>query len=85
VGASAHLNRIQSQVDDLTAGDLFLVCSDGLSDFVRDVEIQAVLSTRPFAQMCGDLVQLALQRGGHDNITVIAAAVADAAIQRQAA
>ena len=73
------------QVDDLAAGDLFLVCSDGLSDVVRDAEIQDILSARPFAQVCGDLVQLALQRGGHDNITVITAAVADAAIQRQAA
>jgi protein phosphatase len=67
-------------VDDLAAGDLFLVCSDGLSDFVRDWEIQDILSTGPFAQVCDDLVQLALQRGGHDNITVITAAVADAAI-----
>ena len=85
VGASAQLSRIQSRVDDLAAGDLFLVCSDGLSDFVRDAEIRDILSTRSFAQVCDDLVQLALQRGGHDNITVITAAVADAAIQRQAA
>jgi protein phosphatase len=85
VGALAQLGRIQSRVDDLAAGDLFLICSDGLSDFVRDWEIQDILSTGPFAQVCDDLVQLALQRGGHDNITVITAAVADAAIQRRAA
>ena len=69
VGASAHLRRIQSQVDDLAGGDVFLICSDGLSDLVRDDEIQEALLTGAFDQVCGDLVRLALQRGGSDNIT----------------
>lgn len=85
VGASAHLRCIQSQVDDLTGGDVFLICSDGLSDLVRDDEIQDALLTNTFEQVCGDLVRLALQRGGSDNITVIAAEVTDAAIRRRAA
>jgi len=85
VGASTHLNRIQSQVEDLAAGDVFLICSDGLSDLVHDDEIKDVFLTKPFTQVCGDLVGCALQKGGSDNITVIAAEVTDAAMQRKAA
>ena len=79
------MRRIQSQVDDLAGGDVFLICSDGLSDLIRDDEIQEALLTNAFEQVCGDLVRLALQRGGSDNITVIAAEVTDAAIRRRAA
>jgi protein phosphatase len=51
-------------------GDSFLICSDGLYDLVEDEEIkQAVLSADPHAA-CENLIALAKQRGGHDNITV---------------
>ena len=85
VGVSGELSGIQSMVDELAGGDRYLLCSDGLSDFVRDDEIRAMLQSGPFGQVCGDLVNLALERGGRDNITVIAADVAEAASQRQAA
>jgi PPM family protein phosphatase len=51
-------------------GDTFLLCSDGLYDLVEDEEIlQILISTDPFA--AGEqLINLAKQRGGHDNITV---------------
>jgi protein phosphatase len=84
VGAT-HLHHIQSQVDDLAGGDLFLICSDGLSDLVQDNEIQETLLTKSFEQVCGDLVRLALRRGGNDNVTIIAAEVTDAVMRRQAA
>ncbi len=51
-------------------GDQFVVCSDGLYDLVEDEEIKhAVLQTMPQVA-CEHLIALALQRGGHDNITV---------------
>jgi len=51
-------------------GDRFVVCSDGLYTLVEDTEIEAlVLAQRP-ATACRRLVQLALDRGGYDNITV---------------
>jgi PPM family protein phosphatase len=51
-------------------GDRFLLCSDGLYDLVEDDEIkQAVLSSEP-RSACENLIALAKQRGGHDNITV---------------
>ena len=85
VGASPQLKRIHTLVDDLVAGDFYLACSDGLSDFVNDDEIQDLVSVEPFEQVCENLVGLALQRGGRDNVTVIAADVLDMAQRRQAA
>lgn len=50
--------------------DQFILCSDGLYDLVEDEEIKhAVLSDDPHAA-CENLVALAKERGGHDNITV---------------
>jgi protein phosphatase len=52
------------------AGDAFVLCSDGLYDLVEDDEIkQAVLKLKP-QPACEHLLALALQRGGHDNVTV---------------
>ena len=56
----------------LSAGDLFLLCSDGLTDMVEDTGIQAVLaSTALLAQKAENLVALAKAAGGNDNITVV--------------
>jgi protein phosphatase len=55
----------------LRAGDVFLVCSDGLSGQVTDHEMGAVATVLPPAEACRFLVDLANLRGGPDNITVI--------------
>jgi protein phosphatase len=55
----------------LRAGDVFLVCSDGLSGQVTDHEMGAVASVLPPAEACRFLVDLANLRGGPDNITII--------------
>ena len=55
-------------------GDRLLLCSDGLSDLVDDDAIARTLAATPKSQeACAALVQLALERGGRDNITVIVA------------
>lgn len=52
---------------------VILVCSDGLTKHVRDPEIAEHLKAmRSTEQVCRDLLQLALDRGGHDNITIVA-------------
>ena len=53
------------------AGDVFLLCSDGLSGQVTDSEMGAVASALPPAEACRFLVDLANLRGGPDNVTVI--------------
>lgn len=57
-------------------GDRYLLCSDGLSDVVTDEAIATALASYPEAQECAEqLVKLAVQAGGPDNITVIVADV----------
>lgn len=53
-------------------GDLFLLCSDGLSDKVKELEIQTVLENRELhlEEKVRMLVFLAKSKGGQDNITV---------------
>lgn len=58
----------------LQAGDLFLLCSDGLSDVVDDKTIQACIDDNlsDIDVLTSQLVDKALQAGGPDNISVIA-------------
>ena len=57
------------------AGDVYVVCSDGLSGPVDDKEIGALVGCLPPDQAVQVLVDLANLRGGPDNITVIVARV----------
>ena len=53
-------------------GDVFILCSDGLTGLVHDEEIaQAVSANSDLDAVCENLVNLANQRGGEDNITVV--------------
>lgn len=53
-------------------GDKFLLCSDGLANLVENAEIGEVLRKGPLAEVPPRLIQLANDRGGDDNITVVA-------------
>jgi serine/threonine protein phosphatase PrpC len=58
----------------LDHGDTLLVCSDGLTDMVNDPTIASVLAEGRFAQSaCSRLIDLALEAGGRDNVTLIVA------------
>lgn len=55
----------------LNDGDAVLLCSDGLSGYIADLEIESVLRSQAAVQEIPDrLVELALQKGGEDNVTV---------------
>ncbi len=62
---------------DVEDGDVYLLCSDGLSDLVDDEIIQATLnmSSSSLINAAQMLVQLANDNGGKDNISVILAKV----------
>lgn len=64
------------QVDDylLANGDQLLLCTDGLTDMVNDAEIELVLNNAANAKSaCRSLIDLSLNNGGRDNVTVIVA------------
>jgi PPM family protein phosphatase len=53
-------------------GDLFLICSDGLTSMISDDEVASILRSAPSLEEAADaLVRAANQSGGKDNITVI--------------
>lgn len=52
-------------------GDIYLICSDGLSNQLSDEELGAIVQNLPLSEACQFLVDLANLRGGPDNITVI--------------
>jgi len=52
--------------------DVVLLCTDGLTRHVQDSEIEAeLLAIRSAQEACHRLVQIALDRGGEDNVTVV--------------
>lgn len=53
----------------LHSSDTFLMCSDGLSGYFRDEELKSELFNEPQVA-CQNLVNIAKQRGGEDNITI---------------
>ncbi|GAB4241479.1 MAG: Stp1/IreP family PP2C-type Ser/Thr phosphatase [Acidobacteriota bacterium] len=56
-------------------GDLFLLCSDGLSDCVDDAEILRICLDTGWDELGDKLVGRALECGGYDNITVVLAKI----------
>ncbi len=53
------------------AGDVFILCSDGLTNMVSPEEIGTVVSALPAQESARFLIELANLRGGPDNITII--------------
>lgn len=71
IGASEALPEI-SRVDIRQRGCVTMVCSDGLTKHVSDDEIASCLGSMTSAeQACRALLELALERGGTDNITLV--------------
>jgi serine/threonine protein phosphatase PrpC len=74
IGGANEEVRVDVDQVELASGDRVLLCSDGLSDLVDDEAIRQVLvECRESADACRRLVDLALARGGKDNVTVVVA------------
>ena len=58
-----------------TKGDLFLLCSDGLSGLIEDQEMSLILNNNPVEKIADRCVQEALRAGGDDNVTVMVVSV----------
>ncbi len=59
----------------LHVGDIIALSSDGLHGLIEDAELAEILSAQPIAAAVDTLIQLANERGGTDNITVVLVAV----------
>jgi PPM family protein phosphatase len=74
LGCQAEIKVAVSSLE-LTAGDYLLLCSDGLSGKVKSEEILDLVQNSGglLDNACKQMIELAKQRGGEDNITVILA------------
>ena len=67
---------------EFISGDAFLFCSDGLTTMLSDEEIRDTVAadeTKDAQAMCQGLVDLANEKGGVDNITVVFVRITDTA------
>jgi protein phosphatase len=67
-------DNVDAEISELTPAnnELFILCTDGVTDLISDDEIlqMAVREDNPEI-LCGNFVEKALNRGGHDNTTVV--------------
>lgn len=70
LGAAEH-DRPELRRLDLADGDLYLLCSDGLSGVLSPAQIEATLLATPIDQAADVLVGMAHEAGSKDNITAI--------------
>jgi protein phosphatase len=70
---------VEVQEHPVQKGDLYLICSDGLSDMVEDDDIHLTISTfgANLETATKQLIQLANDNGGKDNISVVAAEIVE--------
>ena len=74
---------VDTYVAPAVAGDRWLLCSDGLASYVEEEAIAEVLgrTEQSSRELCDDLVQLALDNGAPDNVTVVLLEIGDEALE----
>ncbi len=66
---TVDINRVEPK-----DGDIFLLCSDGLSGMVPDKQIEQILQSQPdLDKACAQLIDAANANGGNDNVTCVLA------------
>jgi serine/threonine protein phosphatase PrpC len=74
-----HECKVSTFVVPVADGDRFLLCSDGITEYVQEHEVGEVLSSSPSpARAAQRLVEIALARGGGDNATALVVRVLEA-------
>ena len=62
----------------ISAGDCFVLCSDGMSNYIEHGELERIVAMTWYRRLPEKLIELANDRGGDDNITVVVGLVANA-------
>lgn len=75
LGAQPDVSTETPESMELERGDTFLLCSDGLTAYLSDIDLSVVLATLPPEEACKKMVKMANEQGGRDNITVQVIAV----------
>lgn len=70
VGATDTL-FLDMDIQEMKAGDRYLLCSDGLTKHIVDYEFQDILQEGTVEEACKMLIDLTLSRGAGDNVTAI--------------
>lgn len=63
--------------EETRVGDIWVLCSDGLTGHVQADEIARIAASYPPSEAARQLIELANARGGHDNVTVFVVSVRD--------
>ena len=70
IGVGARM-AVDVVADEVEPGDLFLLCSDGLTGKVEDAELATILASGGQQAMLDTLIDTTLERGAPDNVTAI--------------
>ena len=58
-------------MQEIQHGDRYLLCSDGLTKHIPDIEFEKMLNNGDVEKKCDELIELTLTRGAKDNVTAI--------------
>ena len=75
LGAQPDVSAETPESIEVERGDTFLLCSDGLTAYLSDIDLSVVLATLTPEEACKKLVKMANEQGGRDNITVSVIAI----------
>ena len=77
IGTSPHVEP-EINISEIADGDIYFLCSDGLTDFVPDEEISTILHKHTCIKSATtEMIDAAKAKGGGDNITVLMIKVFD--------
>lgn len=69
---------VDLQHDEPTPGDVYVLCSDGLSGMVEDADIERIIVDHPdIREACAKLIAVANEHGGEDNVTAVLIKIED--------
>jgi PPM family protein phosphatase len=71
IGTSPHVEP-EVNITAVSEGDIYFLCSDGLTDFVSDEEISKILHKQTCIKSAStEMIEAAKEKGGGDNITIL--------------
>ena len=69
--------QVDVSADEPKVGDIYVLCSDGLTGMISDQEMRDIVLASPPEEAANKLIALANEHGGEDNVTAVVAKVVD--------